>query len=94
MSYCRTSCPEGSDVYVFGSLRTLECHLAYDAAVQAGIEKPYFGVPYDSPAPEKTMIGHLIWVRSRGLRVPEHAIDSLLSDAVKRDLELSQSAGG
>lgn len=79
MSYCRTSCPDGSDVYVFGSGKLLECWVAWREADAAGIDSTFM-VPMDSVAPEKTMVGHLMWLRSKGLRVPDHGVDRLLSE--------------
>lgn len=80
MSYCRTS-ETDSDVYVFGSGTHLECHIAWARADQVGIEE-HFITPYTlEPAiAERTMLGHLMFLRTIGLLVPERATDRLAGE--------------
>ncbi len=66
-------------MYVFGSKDFLECYVAWREADAAGIGTTFM-VPKDSPTPEKTMVGHLVWIRSKGMRVPDHCIENLLSE--------------
>lgn len=82
MSYVRTT-DQGSDVYVFGSLTHLECSIAWRVAVDLEIEQ-FFNVPFDAKGGEqKTMYGHLMFLRDRGVRVPDHVFRRLMNEIDK-----------
>lgn len=91
MSYCRTGA--GSDVYVIGGGKGLECWVADAIAGELGIRSHYF-VPYsdhDESLSLKAMLGHLYSLRDAGVRVPGRALRRLLSEIYDADQDYLES---
>lgn len=84
MSYCRTS--DDSDVYVYASGKGIQCHVAWRDAVLKNVQESFFAEYGEGHAvAEKAMLGHLLYLRQRGLKVPEHATERLIREIAQSD---------
>lgn len=79
MSYCRLN-ERDSDVYVYGSTK-FECTVAWQVAHDLEISQ-YFSIPWDKDdgTAQKTMYGHLVYLRDIGVRVPERTFRRLMNE--------------